>query len=229
LCNGGNPIPLRRALEVSCNTTFAQLGLELGAGALIAQAERFGLNREPDFQLPAARSEIPGKLDPPQTAQSAIGQRDVRVTPLQMAMIAGGIGNEGVLMTPRVVRQVQDFAGRPVQSFDAKALTQAISPRSAAVLRDMMVGVVARGTGRAAAIPGVTVAGKTGTAESAPGRPPTVWFVGFAPAENPRVAVAVVVENGGGVGDEATGGRLAAPIAKAVMTAALASTPQSGG
>ncbi|MGH8896964.1 MAG: peptidoglycan D,D-transpeptidase FtsI family protein [Egibacteraceae bacterium] len=229
LCNGGSPITLRRALEVSCNTTFAQLGLSLGAQALIAQAERFGLNRESDFQLPLALSQIPTELDPPQTAQSAIGQRDVRVTPLQMGMIAGAIGNKGVLMIPRVVRQIQDFASRPVQSLDAEALGQAMSPQNAAELRDMMVGVVARGTGRAAAIEGVAVAGKTGTAEGAPGRPPTVWFVGFAPADNPQVAVAVVLEDGGGVGDEATGGRLAAPIAKAVMQAALASAPSGGG
>lgn len=222
LCNGGNPITLRRAVEVSCNTTFAQLGLSLGADELIAQAERFGLNRESDFQLPLVPSQIPTELDPPQTAQSAIGQRDVRVTPLQMAMIAGAIGNEGILMTPRIVGRVQDFAGRPVQSLDAKALVpQAMSAGNARTLRDMMVGVVDRGTGRAAAIGGVAVAGKTGTAEGAPGRPPTVWFVGFAPADNPQVAVAVVVENGGGVGDEATGGRLAAPIARTVMQAAL--------
>jgi penicillin-binding protein A len=227
-CNDGNPITLQHALEVSCNTTFAQLGLSLGANALITQAERFGLNGESSFQLPLARSQIPTKLDPPQTAQSAIGQRDVRVTPLQMAMIAGAIGNKGILMTPRVVAQIQDFASRPVQSLDAKALSQTMSPQSAAELRDMMVGVVARGTGQAAAIDGVAVAGKTGTAEGAPGRPPTVWFVGFAPADNPQIAVAVVLENGGGVGDEATGGRLAAPIAKAVIQAALASASSSG-
>ncbi|MGH8903168.1 MAG: peptidoglycan D,D-transpeptidase FtsI family protein [Egibacteraceae bacterium] len=227
LCNGGNPITLRRAVEVSCNTTFAQLGLLLGADELIAQAERFGLNRESDFQLPLVPSQIPTELDPPQTAQSAIGQRDVRVTPLQMAMIAGAIGNEGILMTPRIVGRVQDFAGRPVQSFDAKALVpQAMSASNARTLRDMMVGVVDRGTGRAAAIAGVAVAGKTGTAEGAPGQPPTVWFVGFAPADNPQVAVAVVVEDGGGVGDEATGGRLAAPIAKAVIQATLTGSPQ---
>lgn len=228
-CNGGDPITLRRAVEVSCNTTFAQLGLSLGASALVAQAERFGLNGELGFQLPLVPSQIPTQLDPPQTAQSAIGQRDVRVTPLQMAMIAGAIGNKGVMMTPQIVRRIQDFAGRPVQSLDSKAFGQAMSPQSAGELRDMMVGVVARGTGRAAAIGGVDVAGKTGTAQGAPGRPPTVWFVGFAPADNPQVAVAVVLERGGGVGDEATGGRLAAPIAKAVMQAGIASASPGGG
>lgn len=233
LCNGGNPITLQRAIEVSCNTTFAQLGLSLGADALIEQAERFGLNREWDFQLPYAPSRIPKELDPPETAQSAIGQRDVLTSPLQMAMVAGAIANQGVLMTPRVVRQIEDYGGRPVREFPAEALMlpgsdspATMSPRNAAALRDMMVGVVARGTGRAAAIPGVVVAGKTGTAQTGEGRPPTVWFVGFAPANDPEIAVAVVVENGGGVGDEATGGRLAAPIAKAVMQAALANGGQ---
>ncbi|MGH8930497.1 MAG: peptidoglycan D,D-transpeptidase FtsI family protein [Egibacteraceae bacterium] len=229
-CNGGNAITLAQALVVSCNTTFAQLGLMLGADALVAQAERFGLNREWEFQLPYVPSRIPKELDPPATAQSAIGQRDVQVTPLEMAMIAGTIGNDGLVMTPRVVNRVQDFAGRSVRQFPARPLElsggspQALSPQNARLLQDMMVGVVERGTGRGAAIPGVTVAGKTGTAQTGEGRAPTVWFVGFAPADNPRVAVAVVVENGGGVGDEATGGRLAAPIARAVMEAALAAT-----
>lgn len=228
-CNGGRPITLSEALARSCNTTFAQLGLRLGASALVAQAERFGMNREWDFQLRYAPSRIPKELDPPATAQSAIGQRDVQVTPLQMAMIAGAIGNGGVLMTPRIVGLIQDYASRPVREFPATRLAfddggspQVMSPANARTLREMMVGVVSGGTGQGAAIPGVRVAGKTGTAQTAQGRAPTVWFVGFAPADDPRVAVAVVIENGGGVGNEATGGRLAAPIAKAVLEAALA-------
>jgi peptidoglycan glycosyltransferase len=228
-CNDGTPITLREALVVSCNTTFAQLGLQLGARALVAQAERFGLNREWEFQLPYVTSRIPPELDAPATAQSAIGQRDVQVTPLQMAMIAGAIGNDGVVMTPRVVERIVDFAGRPVREIPASRLElpgnrngQAMSRANAQVLTEMMVGVVSSGTGRGAAIPGVQVAGKTGTAQTGQGRAPTVWFVGFAPADDPVVAVAVVIENGGGVGDEATGGRLAAPIARAVMEAALA-------
>ncbi|MGH8908751.1 MAG: peptidoglycan D,D-transpeptidase FtsI family protein [Egibacteraceae bacterium] len=225
-CNGGDPITLYQALVVSCNTTFAQLGLQLGADALVAQAERLGLNREWDFQLPYVTSRIPKELDPPATAQSAIGQRDVQVTPLQMAMIAGAIANDGVLMTPRIVEGVVDFASRPVRQFRPAELefsggSRALSSATARALREMMAGVVSSGTGQGAAIPGVAVAGKTGTAQTGEGRAPTVWFVGFAPADNPQVAVAVVIENGGGVGDEATGGRLAAPIARAVMQAAL--------
>jgi penicillin-binding protein A len=226
-CNQGNPITLTRALEVSCNTTFAQIGLELGADVLIDTAEAFGLNHTlVDDQIPnILDSRMPRELNPPQTAQSAIGQFDVRTTPLQMALVASTIANNGVLMTPHIVRQVADERSSPVAVLGPDPLVlsgrsdaQAISQQTAQHLRDMMIGVVERGTGGGAAIPGVRVAGKTGTAETGQG-PPTVWFVGFAPAEDPRVAVAVVVEEGGGVGDEATGGRIAAPIAQAVMAA----------
>jgi len=226
-CNGGDPIRLDRALHVSCNTTFAQLGLRLGAEALVAQAERFGLNTSVDFDLPLLDSRIPADLNPPQTAQSAIGQFEVRVTPLQMALIAGAIANEGTLMRPRVIRRVEDFAGRIMADYEPQPLVlpgradaQVMTPENARTLRDMMVGVVASGTGRRARIPGVEVGGKTGTAQHGEG-PPFAWFIGFAPAVSPQVAVAVVVEGGGGLGDEATGGALAAPVARAVMQAAL--------
>lgn len=228
-CNGGEPIDLRQAFAVSCNTTFAQLGLDLRAERLVAQAEAFGLNTYSEFQLPLEESRIPKELDQPSTAQSAIGQRDVRVTPLQVAMISAAVANDGVLMRPRVVREVQDFAGRiiaqyPPEPLDLPGSAQPISAQTAETLTQLMTGVVENGSGRAAAIPGVTVAGKTGTAQTGEDRAPTVWFTGFAPAEAPRVAVAVVVEEGGGVGDEATGGQVAAPIARAVIEAALAET-----
>ena len=226
-CNGGQPITLERALHVSCNTTFAQLGLRLGADRLVAQAERFGLNKEIDFDLPLLAGRIPGDLNEPQTAQSAIGQYEVRVTPLQMALVAGAVANDGKLMRPRLIRRVEDFAGRIMASYEPQSLVlpgmadaQVMSPENARTLRDMMVGVVNSGTGRRARIPGVQVGGKTGTAQHGEG-PPFAWFIGFAPAEAPRVAVAVVVEEGGGLGDEATGGALAAPMARAVMQAAL--------
>jgi peptidoglycan glycosyltransferase len=226
-CNRGQPITLERALEVSCNTTFAQLGLRLGSEALVEQAEAFGLNQAWPFDLPLLESRIPDELDPPATAQSAIGQRDVRVTPLQMAMVAGAVANEGELLRPRVVRRVEDFAGRIIQTYEpeplvfpGKADAQVMSPENARTLRELMVGVVEAGTGRRARIPGVRVGGKTGTAQHGDG-PPFAWFIGFAPADAPRVAVAVVIEGGGGLGDEATGGVLAAPVARAVMEAAL--------
>jgi peptidoglycan glycosyltransferase len=229
LCNGGASLSLTQAMTVSCNTTFAQLGLDLGPEALAEQASHFGFNSDWEFQLPQrADSVVPDDTDPPATAQSAIGQRDVRTTPLQMAMVAGAIGNDGVLMTPRIVDRVEDTSGRIIREFAPEELRlpsqpsgQAVSRGTANTLQAMMESVVTAGSGTSAAIPGVDVAGKTGTAQTGEGRPPTVWFVGFAPADDPVVAVAVVVPNGGGVGDEATGGTIAGPIASAVMEAAL--------
>lgn len=232
-CNGGEPITLRRALEVSCNTTFAQIGLDLGSDALIEQAEAFGLNRDWDFDLPrVATSRIPKELDEPATAQSAIGQRDVRVTPMQVAMITAAIANDGTMMTPQLVRQVEDNAGRviltnrpdPLQ-FGPLGSSRPIGRDTAGTLQEMMAGVVSQGSGTAAQIEGVEVAGKTGTAETAPGEPPTVWFTGFAPVDEPRVAVAVVIDRGGRGGEDATGGSVAAPVARAVMQAALNAAP----
>lgn len=227
-CAGGDVVTLRRALEVSCNTTFGLIGLQLGATALVDTAQSFGLNAEIDFDVPTATSRIPLELDPPATAQSAIGQRDVRVSPLQMAMIAGAIGNGGLMMRPRLVTEVQDFAGRVLRQYPAEPLSipsrdgsQAVSASTAAILTDMMTGVVSNGTGGNAAIPGVAVAGKTGTAQQGEGEPPDVWFIGFAPAEAPRVAVAVLVEDGGDGGESGTGGGIAAPIARTVMQQAL--------
>lgn len=228
-CNDGQSITLQQALEVSCNTTFGLIGLELGADALIQTAERFGLNADVDFDLPTTTSRIPKELDPPQTAQSAIGQRDVRTSPLQMALVAAAVGNDGVMMQPRLVTTVEDFAGRTVRQYPASPRTlggaatgRTVRPATAQALTDMMVGVVNDGTGKAAQIPGVQVAGKTGTAEQGDGQPPDVWFIGFAPAEDPRVAVAVVVESGGESGENGTGGGVAAPIARTVMEAAVA-------
>jgi penicillin-binding protein A len=236
-CAGGGQITLQRALEVSCNTTFAQLGLELGAETLIEQAEAFGLNRDWDFDLDrVATSRIPKELDAPSAAQSAIGQRDVRVTPMQVAMITSAIANDGTLMTPQLVRQVEDNAGRVILrnrpdplSFGTLGDAQPIEPQTARQLQEMMAGVVSSGSGGGAALPDVEVAGKTGTAQTGPGEPPTVWFTGFAPVEDPQVAVAVVVDRGGSGGEDATGGSVAAPIARAVMDAALTAASAEDG
>ena len=229
-CNGGQPITLAQALAVSCNTTFAQLGLDLGAEALVEQAEAFGWNDDLGPGLPLLEpSQIPDAdaLDEPATAQSAIGQRDVRATPVQMAAVAGAIGSGGVLRAPRLVARVEDAGGLLLEALDPDTVRRPISAATAQTLTEMMVSVVRSGTGTAAALPDVTVAGKTGTAESGdPDRPPTVWFVGFAPAEEPTVAVAVVVERGGTQGFAATGGGVAAPIARDVLSAALAAGDQ---
>ncbi len=220
---GSDPITLADALRVSCNTAFGQLGLDLGADALRTQAERFGFN-DPDLTIPmkVVESVFPDEMNAPITAQSAIGQRDVQATPMQMAMVSAAIANGGRLMTPYVVQTVRSADLQRVSETEPTLYSTAISPGTAASLRDMMVGVVEGGSGTAAQIPGVQVAGKTGTAQTADGEAPHAWFTAFAPADNPRVAVAVLVEHGGNAGNEATGGRVAAPIAKSVIQAVLA-------
>jgi peptidoglycan glycosyltransferase len=218
-CNDGEPLTLVHALRVSCNTTFAELAVELGAEALADQAERFGFNTNVPYELPVAPSVIPRDQDVPSVAQSGIGQRDVRATPMQMALIAASIANGGQLVRPHIVQSVRDPAGEQLRgpagaSWDVGASGDTpVSPRTAEQLRRMMVEVVEDGTGQRAAIEGVEVGGKTGTAQT--GDQPTVWFVGFAADE---VAVAVVLPDSG---EDATGGALAAPIARAVMQAAL--------
>ena len=157
----------------------------------------------------------------PAVAISAIGQQDVAANPLQMALVAAAIGNGGVEMQPRLVTEARDPTGQVIAEFAPQEFSQPLSAANAAALTQMMVGVVESGTGTAAQIPGVTVAGKTGTAQHGEGANPHAWFVSFAPAEAPEVAVAVIVLDGGSLSSEATGGQLAAPIARAVLEAAL--------
>jgi peptidoglycan glycosyltransferase len=140
---------------------------------------------------------------------------------MQMAMVSAAIANGGKEMTPYLVQSVRDKNLDVIQSTDPKTFSTPVSEDTASKLTDMMESVVSVGTGTGAAIPGIKVAGKTGTAEHGEGRNADVWFTGFAPADNPKVAVAVLVENGGTVGQEATGGLVAAPIAKQVMEAVI--------
>jgi peptidoglycan glycosyltransferase len=221
---GGDPITLADALRVSCNTAFAQLGMDLGDDALRAQAERFGFNSG-DLTIPmqVAESVYPADLDAPQTALSAIGQGSVAASPLQMAMVSAAIANGGQLMTPYVVQTVRSADLTVVDETEPSLLSTAVSPGTAEALTSMMIGVVQSGSGTSAQIAGVQVAGKTGTAQTTAEAAPHAWFTGFAPADNPQVAVAVLVEHGGSMGSEATGGKVAAPIAKAVIEAVLGS------
>jgi penicillin-binding protein A len=214
---GDGSLTLPEALEISCNTTFAGLGIKLGSAKLAAEAEKFGFNKPSPYQLPAATSVIPRRQDVPATAQSAIGQRDVRVSPLQMASVAATIANGGRRMAPFVAQEVVSDKGKVVKRFEGEDLGQAIPERVAGDLRDMMLQVVESGTGTAAKIPGLQVAGKTGTAQHAQGKPPHAWFIGFTSSGDRAIAVAVVVENGGSLGSEATGGHVAAPIARQVV------------
>jgi penicillin-binding protein A len=226
-CLGGIPkLTIAQALQVSCNVVFAQIGLRLGADKLVAQAQAFGFDQDIPFEVPFAEGSIPPaesfKDAESFVATSAIGQQDVRANPLQMALVAAAIANDGVEMVPHLVREIRDADGRIVKTIGPEEFGRPISEKTAVELTDMMVNVVNAGTGIAAQIPGIQVAGKTGTAEDQPNGNPDAWFVSFAPAENPRIVVAVVVLNGGSLGSEATGGRVAAPIARAVIEAALA-------
>jgi peptidoglycan glycosyltransferase len=220
-CPGGSEIDMASALQISCNVYFAQLAVELGPQALVDQAQRFGFSQDIPFDIPFVESEIPPvsafEMDTPAVAQSGIGQRDVRTNVLHMALVAGSIGNSGVMMQPRLVKEIRDPEGRPLGQFGASEYGQPLSELNASILTEMMVSVVQSGTGTAAQIPGITVAGKTGTAQTAEGEAPHAWFVAFAPADDPEIAVAVVVLNGGDLGSEATGGQLSAPIARSLI------------
>lgn len=219
-CGPNGEVTLAEALAISCNTAFAWLGNELGDDALRDQAQKFGFDESFQTPLRVATSRFPEDPDASQTAQAAIGQFDVRATTLQMAMVAAGVGNTGVTMRPGLVDQTSAPDLKPLETFRPQDFAEAMTPEHAAELTAMMVGVVNNGTGSSARIPGVQVAGKTGTAQTGDDRPSIAWFISFAPAQNPRVAVAVAVEDAGT--NEVSGNALAGPIARAVMQAVLA-------
>jgi penicillin-binding protein A len=216
---------LANALRVSCNTAFAYLGNDLGDDALREQAERFGYNSEPltDEDLNAATSIFPAELDAPQTALAAIGQFDVRATPLQIAMVSAGIANDGTVMNPYLIEELRDpDRVKVLERTEPEELSRAVSTETAQELTAMMVEVVENGTGQNGQLEGIQVAGKTGTAQTTAERPPYAWFTSFAPADDAQIAVAVVIEEAPDTArDDIAGGRLAAPVAKAVMEAVL--------
>jgi peptidoglycan glycosyltransferase len=220
-CSGAR-VTLQQALTQSYNTAFAKIGVELGAGELRRVAADFGIDgKSSTVPLRLSASSIGELPDPPAVAQSAIGQRDVALTPLQAAMIASAVANNGVLMKPHLVRELQGPDLSAVQVTEPEELSTAVSPEVAGQLAQMMRSVVDNGTGRAARINNVPVAGKTGTAQNVPGRPPHAWFIGFAGQGERQVAVSVIIENGGNSGSETTGGEAAAPVARDVMAAVL--------
>ncbi|HLL07395.1 MAG TPA: penicillin-binding protein 2 [Nocardioidaceae bacterium] len=218
---GPERISMTEALRISCNVSFGWLGLQLGADALREQAQKFGFGEDVFDDVPTAPSVFPEEVDEPQAAQSAIGQFEVAATPLQMAMVTAGIANGGVVMQPYLVDEVRSPDLDVLSTADPQELSTAVSSEVAAKLTAMMVEVVRSGTGAPAQIPGLSVAGKTGTAQSAPDRPPYAWFVSFAPADDPQVAVAVLIEDANVPREAITGGGLAGPIAKAVMEAVI--------
>lgn len=218
-CSPSGRVSMADALRMSCNTAYASLGMKVGSQALNKQAQAFGFGSALNIPMRVTPSSMGQDLNAPQTAQSAIGQYEDRVTPLQMAMVAEGIANGGSVMTPYLVKQVQADNLSVISSHEDQEFSQAVSSDTANTIRDMMVGVVQSGTGKAAQIPGVKVAGKTGTAQTGNSRAAHAWFMSFAPADDPQVAVAVVVENGGA--SRGDGGAVAAPVAREVMKAAI--------
>lgn len=222
-------------LARSCNTSFAEMGVEtLGPDPMVEGAQGWGFNSRPPLDLPAAATSVfPTDFaqNLPALAQSSIGQNDVQATPLQMALVAAGVANRGVVMAPHVVSEVRDPEGDVIQRHDDRAWLQPLSPESAATMNDAMVNVVTspQGTAGVLAIDGMRVGGKTGTAQLGTDPPSShAWIIGFAGPEGgeAEVAVAVIVEAQQGV-SEITGGREAGPIAQAVMQAALTPMAQA--
>ncbi|AYJ47551.1 peptidoglycan D,D-transpeptidase FtsI family protein [Rhodococcus sp. P1Y] len=223
-CGGGATASLREAFARSCNTAFVELGIKTGADALRDTASAFGIGDETtSLPLPVADSTIGSIPDDAALGQSSIGQRDVALTPLQDAVIAATVANSGVRMAPHMVSQLQspDLSNLSTTTPDSKG--QAISPETAATLTSLMIGSE-NNTGGDGKIAGVQIASKTGTAEHGTdprNTPPHAWYIGFAPAENPKIAIAVIVEDGGDRALAATGGSVAAPVGRAVIAAGL--------
>jgi penicillin-binding protein A len=219
------PIDLKTALVKSVNTAFANVGTKLGAATMKEYMERFGFDRKPQLDYPKnAMSASVVVPNPPGHAVSptsrfvdvgrmSIGQGGLQATPLQMAQVAAAVANGGQLMKPHIATRVVDRDGRTVDTIEPQVQSNVMKSSTAAAVTDMMVGVVQSGTGTKAQIPGIQVAGKTGTAETEFGtKINDVWFIGFAPADNPRIAVAVTVKAVTGFG-----GDFAAPIARDIM------------
>ena len=219
---------LIESFTVSCNSTFGQIGLALGDQFVPGMA-KFGIGEAPplDASPGAVASVGPAagsfQNNQPSFAFAGIGQGDVAVTPLEMALVADGIANGGVIMTPHVVSEIRDSNDKLVRRISPSPWMTATTPQVAAAVTQMMINVVngPGGTGSAARISGVTVAGKTGTAQTTTNVAPDAWFIAFAPAQAPKYAVAVLVEHGGSEGSEATGGAVAAPIAARMLRVAL--------
>jgi len=219
-CGGGETVTIAEAIRLSCNIPMAELAVKLGDDAIREMAEKFGYNQSFETPLESTASSYPRALDDAQTALSGFGQGQVTATPLQVAMISAGIANDGLVMNPRMVDQVIGNDLSVVRSYDDTEFGRALEPDIADEVTDAMVASVSTGAAQGARIDGIDVAGKTGTAENG-NKPHTLWFTGFAPADDPAVAVAVVVEDGGGQGQSGSGDTIAAPIAKKVIEAVL--------
>ncbi len=217
-----SPFNLAGAYAWSCNAAFGDIGLSLGPQAMRAAALRFGIGKVIPFELPTTPSQLFVRADYFSgderfyaLAATAFGQGQLAVTPLQMALVAAAVANDGRMPQPYLVARVQTTDGRTLEVAHPRLLSTAMSPQTASIVRDMMVLSVDQGWARTAAIQGVTVGGKTGTAETAADETPHSWFIGFIPGNQPRFAVAVILERAG------YGSAQAAPAAKRIMEAIL--------
>ena len=214
-CGPNDQSTMQEALRQSCNTSFALLGQQLGEDQLRSTLSDYGFGDTFEIPLKVTPSSIGQDLDDAQLATTAIGQYETRVTPLQMAVVAASFANDGVVMEPQLVRSVQTDSFEVISEMTPREYSQPLSASAASQMRTMMLDVVNNGTGSGAAIDGVEVGGKTGTAQWAEGHPSHSWFVGFADDGDRRIAIAVVVEEGG------YGSSTAAPIAQDVLRTVL--------
>ena len=215
-------LDFRSAYLHSSNVVFGSLGIDVGNDALKETAEKFYFNKD----TPASGLTIENSIFPTyksnekgNIAQSAIGQAGVLASPMEMALVASTVANEGIMMQPMLVKEILSSKGKSLKNIEPKALGETISVENAKTMKDLMKDVVAEGTGKSAAVPGITVCGKTGTADHKgdAGKQvgPHSWFIGFAPYENPTIAIAVIVEEGG------IGGGVAAQITRDMISAYL--------
>jgi peptidoglycan glycosyltransferase len=224
-------VTFEQAYQHSINAVFCNIGKALGAGRLLDKAKQFGFYSRPPIELPSDEVSPSGLLnfrthrfyDNPNIVDPgrfAFGQEHLLVTPLQMALVAAAVANHGTIMAPHLVKEVRQANGSLVTRVKPQTWKHALSPKAAAILNQFMQSVVTGGTGTAAAIPGIKVAGKTGTAETGKQHVYDAWFIFFAPADNPQVAGAVLLENQ----LNGFGGAVSAPIAKQIMQAILRPT-----
>ena len=212
-CGGADSVTLQTAFALSCNTAFVEMSEGIGADELRKYAEAFGVGENYDLGVDTSPGNLGELPDAAATAQSVIGQRDVTMSALQAAIMAGTVANEGKRMEPRLIKRITDSQMQEVREFKPKEATEAITPETAAILRDLMFASERATSG----YDGNSFASKTGTAEHGDGLPPHTWYVAFDPDRD--IAVAVVVKDGGNLGQSATGGQVAAPIGRAMLQA----------
>lgn len=218
-CGGGSQVTLIYAMRFSCNVPFVELGLELGEDRLRAQAELFGFGKEIKVPMSATPSIFPAEMDQAQLGLSSFGQFDVRVSPLQMALVSSAIANGGLMMQPNLIESIISSNLSVIDAPTPSVLAQPITASTAESLKKMMVQSVTKGVASNASVSGLKVAGKTGTAQNGEGERVTLWFTGFAPATDPKVAIALVIEDGGGRDSGASGNATAAPVARSFFQA----------